>query len=55
MFFIAFIEGRKEKLYLYFLRWEGSIKHALIGCYFALPLQLYGINAGSYATLLGMR
>lgn len=34
-------------------RWEGSLKHPLAGCYLALPLQLYGINAGSISTLLG--
>ena len=40
-------------LSLAYSRWEGSIKHPLLGCYLALPLQLYGISAGSISTLLG--
>lgn len=34
-------------------RWEGSIKHPIIGCYITLPLYYYGINAGSLTTLIG--
>jgi len=34
-------------------RWEGSIKHPIIGCYLTLPLYYFGINAGSLTTLVG--
>jgi len=34
-------------------RWEGSLKHPLIGCYCTLPLYFFGINGGSLTTLVG--
>lgn len=34
-------------------RWEGSIKHPVLGCYLTLPLYFFGINAGSLTTLVG--
>lgn len=34
-------------------RWEGSIKHPIIGCYLTTPLYFFGISAGSWTTLVG--
>lgn len=34
-------------------RWEGSLKHPLIGAYCTLPLYYFGINGGSLTTIVG--